>query len=80
MLNILASATFPVDEIVALASRSPMGSEVSLGDKTNSKTKDLDTFRLYGLWDMAAVFACRVRGDKEIRAQGLPKAGCVVIE
>ena len=41
MLNILAERQFPVDEIVALASRKSMGTQVSFGDKT-LKCKDLD--------------------------------------
>ena len=51
MLKILAERQFPVDEIVALASRRSLGSEISFGDKT-LKTKDLDTFDFTG-WDMA---------------------------
>ena len=51
MLNILAERQFPVDEIVALASRKSQGTEVSFGD-TTLKTKDLDTFDFTG-WDMA---------------------------
>ena len=41
MLNILAERQFPADEVVALASRKSLGTEVSYGDKT-LKTKDLD--------------------------------------
>ena len=33
MLNILAERVFPADEVVALASRRSMGTEVSYGDK-----------------------------------------------
>ena len=51
MLNILAERQFPADEVVALASRRSLGSEVSYGDKT-LKTKDLDTFDFTG-WDIA---------------------------
>ena len=43
MLNILAEREFPVDEIVALASRKSLGTECSFGDRT-LKTLDLDTF------------------------------------
>src|SRR3954451_15339884 len=42
MLNILAERAFPADEVVALASRRSLGTEVSFGDKT-LKTKTLDT-------------------------------------
>jgi aspartate-semialdehyde dehydrogenase len=43
MLNILAERAFPADEVVALASRRSLGTEVSYGDAT-LKTKDLETF------------------------------------
>ena len=76
MLNILAERHFPVDEIVALASRKSMGSEVSFGDKT-LKTKDLDTFDFTG-WDMA-LFAVGSEATKKY-APKAAKAGCVVID
>ncbi|WP_289081333.1 aspartate-semialdehyde dehydrogenase [uncultured Sulfitobacter sp.] len=76
MLNILAERHFPVDEIVALASRKSMGSEVSFGDKT-FKTKDLDTFDFTG-WDMA-LFAVGSEATKKY-APKAAKAGCVVID
>ena len=34
MLNILAERAFPADEVVALASRRSLGTEVCFGDKT----------------------------------------------
>ena len=76
MLNILAERHFPVDEIVALASRKSMGSEVSFGDKT-LKTKDFDTFDFTG-WDMA-LFAVGSEATKKY-APKAAKAGCVVID
>ncbi|SFS88985.1 aspartate semialdehyde dehydrogenase [Sulfitobacter marinus] len=76
MLNILAERHFPVDEIVALASRKSMGSEVSFGDKT-LKTKDLDAFDFTG-WDMA-LFAVGSEATKKY-APKAAKAGCVVID
>ena len=76
MLNILAERQFPVDEIVALASRKSMGSEVSFGDRT-LKTKDLDTFDFDG-WDMA-LFAVGSDATKQY-APKAAKAGCVVID
>jgi aspartate-semialdehyde dehydrogenase len=76
MLNILAEREFPIDEIVALASRKSLGSEVSFGDKT-LKTKDLDTFDFTG-WDMA-LFAIGSDATK-IYAPKAAKAGCVVID
>ena len=76
MLNILAEREFPVDEIVALASRKSMGTEVSFGDKT-LKTKDLDTFDFTG-WDIA-LFAVGSEATK-IYAPKAAASGCVVID
>ena len=76
MLNILAERQFPVDEIVALASRRSLGSEISFGDKT-LKTKDLDTFDFTG-WDMA-LFAVGSEATKKY-APAAAKPGCVVID
>ncbi len=76
MLNILAEREFPVDEIVALASRKSLGTEISFGDKT-LKTKDLDTFDFTG-WDIA-LFAIGTDATK-IYAPKAAAAGCVVID
>ncbi|MHA6265999.1 aspartate-semialdehyde dehydrogenase [uncultured Aliiroseovarius sp.] len=76
MLNILAERQFPVDEIVALASRRSLGTEVSFGD-TTLKTKDLDTFDFTG-WDIA-LFAVGSEATKQY-APKAAKAGCVVID
>ncbi|MFG6559367.1 aspartate-semialdehyde dehydrogenase [Sulfitobacter sp. 1A15299] len=76
MLNILAERQFPVDEIVALASRRSLGTEITFGDKT-LKTKDLDTFDFAG-WDMA-LFAVGSEATKKY-APAAAKAGCVVID
>ena len=76
MLNILAERAFPVDEIVALASRKSLGTEISFGDKT-LKTKDLDTFDFTG-WDIA-LFAVGSEATK-IYAPRAAAAGCVVID
>ncbi|ALG89052.1 MULTISPECIES: aspartate-semialdehyde dehydrogenase [Actibacterium] len=76
MLNILAERQFPTDEIVALASRKSLGTEVSFGD-TTLKTKDLDTFDFSG-WDIA-LFAIGSDATK-IYAPRAAKAGCVVID
>lgn len=65
-----------MDEIVALASRRSLGSEISFGDKT-LKTKDLDTFDFTG-WDMA-LFAVGSEATKKY-APAAAKAGCVVID
>jgi aspartate-semialdehyde dehydrogenase len=76
MLNILAERQFPVDEIVALASRRSLGTEVSFGDKT-LKTKDLDGFDFTG-WDIA-LFAIGSDATKKY-APIAAKSGCVVID
>lgn len=76
MLNILAEREFPVDEIVALASRRSLGSEISFGDKT-LKAKDLDTFDFTG-WDIA-FFAIGAEATKKY-APGAAKSGCIVID
>jgi aspartate-semialdehyde dehydrogenase len=76
MLNILAERQFPADEIVALASRKSLGTEVSYGDRT-LKTKDLDTFDFTG-YDIA-LFAIGSEATKQY-APKAAKAGCVVID
>jgi aspartate-semialdehyde dehydrogenase len=76
MLNILAEREFPVDEIVALASRKSLGTECSFGDRT-LKTEDLDTFDFTG-WDIA-LFAIGSDATKQY-APKAAKSGCVVID
>jgi aspartate-semialdehyde dehydrogenase len=76
MLNILAERQFPADEVVALASRKSLGTEVSFGDET-LKTKDLDTFDFTG-FDIA-LFAIGSEPTKKY-APIAAKAGCVVID
>lgn len=76
MLNILAERQFPADEVVALASRKSLGTEVSFGDKT-LKTLDLDTFDFTG-YDIA-FFAVGSDATKTY-APVAAKAGCVVID
>ena len=76
MLNILAERQFPADEVVALASRRSLGTEVSYGE-TTLKTKDLDTFDFTG-FDMA-LFAIGSDATK-IYAPKAAAAGCVVID
>lgn len=76
MLNILDERQFPADEVVALASRKSLGTEVSFGDKT-LKTLDLDTFDFTG-YDIA-FFA--IGGDATKKyAPIAAKQGCVVID
>ena len=76
MLAILAERAFPADEVVALASRNSLGTEVSYGDRT-LKTKDLEQFDFAGM-DIA-LFAIGSGPTKEY-APRAAKAGCVVID
>ncbi|KEP69775.1 aspartate-semialdehyde dehydrogenase [Thioclava sp. BHET1] len=76
MLNILAERQFPVDELVALASRRSLGTEVSFGDKT-LKTKDLEGFDFTG-YDIA-LFAIGSDATKKY-APIAASQGCVVID
>jgi aspartate-semialdehyde dehydrogenase len=76
MLNILAERTFPVSEVVALASRRSLGSEVSFGDKT-LKTKVLE------LYDFSDVDICLMSAGGEVSKEWSPKIaaqGVVVID
>ena len=76
MLNILAERQFPADEVVALASRRSLGTEVSYGDKT-LKTKDIDGFDFTG-YDIA-LFAIGSDATKKY-APIAASQGCVVID
>ncbi|MEM6938924.1 MAG: aspartate-semialdehyde dehydrogenase [Pseudomonadota bacterium] len=76
MLSILAERQFPVDEVVALASRRSLGTEVSFGD-TTLKCKDLDSFDFSG-WDIS-LWAVGSEAT-ETYAPRAAKAGCVVID
>jgi aspartate-semialdehyde dehydrogenase len=77
IIKTLAERNFPVSEIAALASGRSTGSEISFGDKTVLKVRNLDTFDFAG-WDIglfspgAAVSA--------IHAPRAAAAGCMVID
>jgi aspartate-semialdehyde dehydrogenase len=77
MLKVLAERRFPVDEVAAVASGRSTGVEVSFGEKTVLRVKNLDTFDFSG-WDIglfspgAAVSA--------VHAPRAAAAGCVVID
>ena len=76
MLDILAERAFPVDEVVALASRKSMGVEVSFGDKT-LKCKALDQY------DFSDVDVCLMSAGGSVSKEWSPKiaaAGAVVID
>ena len=76
MLNILAERQFPADEVIALASRRSIGTEVSYGDKT-LKCKDIDGFDFTG-YDIA-LFAIGSDATKQY-APIAASQGCVVID
>lgn len=76
ILNILAERQFPIDKIVALASRRSLGTKLSFGDEILS-TKDLEQFDFSG-WDIA-LFAVGSDATK-LHAPRAAKAGCVVID
>jgi aspartate-semialdehyde dehydrogenase len=76
MLQILAERTFPADEVIALASRSSMGTEVSYGDKT-LKVKALDHY------DFTDTDICLMSAGSAVSKEWSPKiaaAGAVVID
>jgi aspartate-semialdehyde dehydrogenase len=76
MLGILAERTFPADEVVALASRRSLGTEVSFGDRT-LKIKALEHC------DFSDVDICLMSAGSEVAKEWAPKiaaAGAVVID
>ena len=76
MLEILAERQFPADEIVALASRRSLGTEVSSGDKT-LKIKALDHY------DFSDVDICLMSAGSTVSKEWSPRiaaAGAVVID
>ena len=76
MLAILAERRFPADEVVALASRRSLGTEVSYGDAT-LRTKELEGFDFTG-FDMA-LFAVGSEATAE-HATRAARGGCTVID
>lgn len=77
MMNILVERAFPVDEVVALASRQSIGTEVSFGDDKVLKAKALEHYDFAGT-DIA-LFAAGSAVAKEW-APKAARAGCVVID
>ncbi|MEH6720616.1 MAG: aspartate-semialdehyde dehydrogenase [Aurantimonas endophytica] len=76
MLNILAERGFPADEVVALASRRSLNTEVSYGDKT-LKTKPLDQY------DFTGTDICLMSAGGDVSKEWSPRiaaTGCVVID
>ena len=76
MLNILEERGFPVSEVVPLASRRSLGSDVSFGDRT-LKVQVLDQY------DFSGTDICLMSAGGEISKIWSPKIaaqGCVVID
>ncbi|HWK63770.1 MAG TPA: aspartate-semialdehyde dehydrogenase [Rhizobiaceae bacterium] len=76
MLNILEERGFPADEVVPLASRRSVGTEVSYGDRT-LKVKALDSY------DFADTDICLMSAGGNVSKEWSPKIGkqgCVVID
>ncbi|WP_028033770.1 aspartate-semialdehyde dehydrogenase [Chelativorans sp. J32] len=76
MLNILEERGFPADEVVPLASRRSVGSEVSYGDKT-LKVKALENY------DFSDTDICLMSAGGTVSKEFSPrigKQGCVVID
>jgi aspartate-semialdehyde dehydrogenase len=77
MLKTLAERNFPVSEVVALASARSAGQEVSFGEKTVLKIRNLDTFDFTG-WDIG-LFSPGA-SVSAVHAPRAAAAGCVVID
>jgi aspartate-semialdehyde dehydrogenase len=76
MMNILAERSFPADEVIALASRRSLGTEVSYGDAT-LKVKALENF------DFADTDICLMSAGSSVSKEWSPKIaakGAVVID
>ena len=68
MLNILDERKFPADEVVALASRRSVGTDVSYGDRT-LKVKALENY------DFSDVDICLMSAGGEVSKEWSPKIG-----
>jgi len=77
IIKTLAERRFPVDEVVALASGRSAGQEISFGDKTVLKVRDLDRFDFagtaLGLFSPGAAVSA-------VHAPRAAAAGCLVID
>ncbi len=76
MLNVLNERNFPADEVIALASRRSIGTEVSYGDRT-LKCRDLESF------DFRGVDFCLMSAGSGVSKEWAPRIGqqgCIVID
>lgn len=77
ILSILSEREFPVSEVVALASKSSIGREVSFGDTQILKVKSLDD---YDFADTDIALFSPGASVSKIHAPRAAAAGCVVID
>jgi aspartate-semialdehyde dehydrogenase len=77
ILKTLAERDFPVTEVAAVASARSAGQEVSFGDKSVLKVKNLDTFDFAG-WDIG-LFSPGA-SVSAVHAPRAAAAGCLVID
>ncbi|GAN55001.1 aspartate-semialdehyde dehydrogenase [Tanticharoenia sakaeratensis] len=77
LIRTLAEREFPVDEVVALASARSVGQEISFGDKTVLKVRNLETFDFAG-FDIA-LFSPGA-SVSAVHAPRAAAAGCIVID
>src|SRR5512134_3320976 len=76
MMNVLAEREFPADEVLAIASRRSIGTEVSYGDAT-LKCQVLEQF------DFSGIDFCLMSAGSAVSKEWSPRiaaAGCVVID
>jgi len=76
MLSVLSERGFPADEVVALASRRSIGTEVSFGDRT-LKVKVLDNY------DFSDTDICLMSAGGSVSKEWSPRigaTGCIVID
>ena len=77
ILKTLAERDFPISEVAAVASARSTGQEVSFGDKSVLKVKNLDTFDFAG-WDIG-LFSPGA-SVSAVHAPRAAAAGCLVID
>lgn len=77
ILNILDEVDFPADEVIALASASSVGKEISFGDDSRLKVKDLANFDFEGI-DLA-LFSPGA-SVSAIHAPRAAEVGCIVVD
>ncbi|HLI10444.1 MAG TPA: aspartate-semialdehyde dehydrogenase [Alphaproteobacteria bacterium] len=77
MLQTLAERGFPADEVVALASERSVGKQVSFGEESTLKVRDLATFDFKGIDIVLSSPGAKVSAVHSPRAA---KAGAVVID